>query len=58
MLTPNKAERQAIDSLRRKGFAVVVFNPRELGQADADNVEDIMIERGWNAIGDTVGMDQ
>lgn len=47
-MTPEQAK--AIEDLRSEGFAVVVFYPQELGGADPDQVQDLMIERGWNAI--------
>lgn len=37
-----------------EGYAVAVFNPEELRGANPDEVAEIMIERGWNAI-DTLG---
>lgn len=36
------------------GYAVALFTPEELSGADPDQVAEIMIERGWNAI-DTLG---
>ena len=35
-----------IDQLRRKGYCVVIWTPEELGDADANNLEDIVTERG------------
>lgn len=44
--------RAAIDAMRSEGFAVVVFTPEELGDAvDASNLENILVERGNDAIG-------
>lgn len=39
-------EQAAVDQLRRKGYCVVIWTPEELGDADADNLEDIVTERG------------
>ena len=43
-------ENMAMETLRDKGFAVVIFNPFELEGSDPDLIQDILIERGWNAI--------
>ena len=32
--------------LRQQGFAVVVFTPEEVGDADSSTLEDLMVERG------------
>ena len=45
-------EIKVLRELRVKGFAVVVFAPDELAGASQDTVEDLMIERGWDAIED------
>ncbi len=37
-------------ALRDMGCAVAVFTPEELRGADPDNVEDLMIQRGSEAI--------
>jgi len=34
------------DELQSAGYAVVLFTPDEIGNADRDRLEDIMIERG------------
>jgi hypothetical protein len=47
-----QAERNAIDKIRDKGFAVAMFTPEELGETDPGRVEDMMVERGWSAIED------
>lgn len=39
-----------VDELRLNGYAVVVFNPTELSGADPVTIQDLMTERGWNAI--------
>ena len=41
---------EAIRSLRDAGYAVSVFNPDELQGADPSTVEDMMVQRGWDAI--------
>ena len=39
-------EQAAVDQLRHKGYCVIIWTPEELGDADIDNLEDIVIERG------------
>ena len=39
-------QERIIDELRREGYCVVVWTPEELGDADADNLESIVTERG------------
>lgn len=46
----NAEQAAVIESLRAEGFAVTVFTPDELGDADPDQVQDKMTERGWQAI--------
>lgn len=41
---------QTIWDIRAKGYAVVVFTPEELHGTPRDDVEDHMIERGWEII--------
>lgn len=41
---------QLTAELKKMGCAVVIFTPEELKGADAESVEDRMIERGWDAI--------
>ena len=36
--------------LRKRGFAVAVFTPNEIGESDPESVEDSMIEAGWRRI--------
>lgn len=43
-----------VRELWNSGYAVAIFSPEELSGADADQVAEIMVERGWNAI-DTLG---
>jgi hypothetical protein len=37
-----------VRQLRQQGFAVVVFTPKEVGDADSSALEDLMVERGNN----------
>lgn len=46
----SEAEAATVAELRSRGFAVTIFNPDELGDADSDNVEELMCARGWDAI--------
>ncbi len=48
MLTEQELE--MLRSLRERGYAVVLFSPEELGDTEPDQVEDYLIERGWDAI--------
>ena len=48
-MTPEKAMK-AIRALRDAGCAVTVFTPDELDGADPTAVEDMMVQRGWDAI--------
>lgn len=43
-------ELAAIESLRSRGFAVTVFAPSEIGNANPKAVENSMVERGWQTI--------
>lgn len=43
-------EARVIRNLRQRGFAVAVFTPEELSDADPTLVEDLMVERGWAVI--------
>jgi hypothetical protein len=36
---------------RKQGWAIVAFTPYELGGTDADRVEDVLNERGWDMVG-------
>lgn len=47
---PTAAESAALDSLRNRGYAVVVFTAEELRGAKARHVEDRLVERGWEVI--------
>lgn len=43
---------KAIEELRTLGYAVVLFTPEELEEADAGRVEDRLVEVGWDVIFD------
>ena len=45
-MTP--AQQSTINQLRDEGYCVVIWGPTELGNADASDLEDIVIERGNN----------
>lgn len=47
-MTPEQVK--AISQLRDDGYAVAIFTPEELDGADADRIEDLMVECGSNAI--------
>jgi len=47
---PSDAEYVVINSLRDRGYAVVVFTPQELRGAKTRHVEDRMVECGWDVI--------
>jgi hypothetical protein len=46
----NELELAALRALSSRGYAIVVWTPEELHGADAEQVEQLMIERGANAI--------
>lgn len=53
MSNPNKltkAEIEVIRAIRNRGFAVILWNPDELKEADSDRVEERSIEFGWDLI--------
>jgi hypothetical protein len=43
-------EAASIMRLRNQGYAVIVWTPEELGNAEARRVEDRSIELGWEVI--------
>lgn len=47
----SEQDRGVIRRLRQEGCAVVVFLPEEIRDASSEDVEDRMIEAGWNCIG-------
>lgn len=48
-------ETEVIRALQHRGFAVIVWNPDELGEANPRRVEDRSVELGWQVIGDLGG---
>ena len=48
----NEKEVKFLKELSVRGYAVVVFTPDELEGASQEQVEERMIERGWDAIED------
>jgi hypothetical protein len=46
----NNQQTKALRELRDQGYAIVVFNPEELGGAYADDVESRLVELGWEVI--------
>lgn len=42
-----KEELMMIRSLQKRGYAVVIFTPEEVGEASADSLEGHMISKGW-----------
>lgn len=47
---PTAAEFVVINSLKDRGYAVVVFTPQELRGAHTGHVEDRLVELGWDVI--------
>jgi hypothetical protein len=45
-----ESELEALRALTARGYAVVIWTPDELRGADAEQIEQLMIERGANAI--------
>jgi hypothetical protein len=43
-------QQRVIDEMRKEGYAITVFTPEEISDAESSNLEDIMVERGWNYI--------
>lgn len=52
-MTP--AQTQTLRELRHAGYAVIVWSPQELGEANPRRVEDRSIELGWEIIYDLGG---
>ena len=40
--------RDVMNNLMSHGYAVVVWTPEEIGDADPERLQDVMIERGWD----------
>lgn len=49
-------QREAIESLRDEGYAVIVWAPKELGDAPPVRVEDNSIRAGWEIIEQLQGL--
>lgn len=47
-MSPEEVE--VLKALRSKGYAVVVFSPDELRDADKDDVEQDLVLAGWDII--------
>jgi len=47
----------ALRELKNQGYAIVLFTPEELEGAEADRVEDRLIELGWEVIFDLKPLD-
>lgn len=43
---------KVLRQLKKEGYAIVIFNQEELEGAEADRVEDRLIELGWEVIND------
>jgi hypothetical protein len=56
-MTMTTADWAVIKKFRDGGHAIVVFNPVQLGGAPADDVEDRLVELGWDVI-DALRTDQ
>ena len=56
----NKTNEVAVlcSTLRDLGCAVIVFIPEELNGADPEQVEDILIEKGWDVIDSLTPVDE
>lgn len=48
-------EVRVIRNIRSRGFAIIIWTPGELGDADPDHVQDRSIELGWDVIRDLGG---
>lgn len=46
----NDKRNQLIQALRDEGYAIAIMSPQELGEADPQQVEELMAERGQNAV--------
>ena len=47
-----KEEREVIQKLRDKGYAITIFAPDELGGVSTKTVEDLLVEQGTAIIED------
>lgn len=53
-MTPE--ERDVVEKLRHKGFAVIIWTPEELAGVKPRHVEDRSVELGWQVIEDLKDM--
>lgn len=47
-MTPE--QQKAIDELRAAGYAIIIYRPEELRQANPVKVQDRILEQGWDTI--------
>ena len=55
-LTNNQLTAEEVECLRglyNRGFAICIFTPAELGEADPEAVQDVCIMSGWSFIHNT-----
>ena len=52
-MTP--AQTKTIEELQSEGYAVIIWTPEELGEANPRRVEDRSVELGWDIISDLGG---
>jgi hypothetical protein len=52
-----KEQLKVLREMRHEGYAVIVWTPEELGEANPRRVEDRSIELGWGIIADLGGPD-
>ena len=53
----NEEQLKAIRQLWNEGYAVIIWTPEEIGEANPRRVEDRSIELGWDIISDLGGPD-
>lgn len=46
-MSMTEEQSKVLQQLRNLGYAVCVFTPEEIGEADADELEDVLCERGY-----------
>ncbi len=55
-VAPNASIHQLTNAIRSTGAAVVVFTAEELNGAAVEDVQDVLVPRGWEVIEDLVGL--
>jgi ABC-type Na+ transport system ATPase subunit NatA len=45
-----------IQKLKNQGYAVAIFSPQDLGNVEADLIEEILVKKGWEAIAEDSGI--